>query len=128
MSIRPYKMHLSPYYPNSGGEDTDSCQGDYGGPILSTIGGQQVQVGVASWGEGCAKPDTPGVYSRISGAYDWIAETACSLGASEFCGGDASPLPPKSKPTTMGKAASMFLRDREEDWCSFSPFLFFRNC
>jgi len=46
----------------------DSCQGDSGGAILDA--NTQKQVGVVSFGEGCADPRYPGVYSRVSAAYD----------------------------------------------------------
>ena len=63
------------------GEDT--CQGDSGGPILladSTNSRNDVQVGVTSFGiNGCADPNFPGFYARISHAHRWIDQTVCSM-------------------------------------------------
>eukprot|EP00579_Thalassiosira_antarctica_P010214 CAMPEP_0201908604 /NCGR_PEP_ID=MMETSP0903-20130614/669_1 /ASSEMBLY_ACC=CAM_ASM_000552 /TAXON_ID=420261 /ORGANISM="Thalassiosira antarctica, Strain CCMP982" /LENGTH=646 /DNA_ID=CAMNT_0048442989 /DNA_START=76 /DNA_END=2016 /DNA_ORIENTATION=+ len=57
----------------------DSCQGDSGGPLVlqGLDGSADVQVGVVSWGFGCANKDFPGVYTRVSSAYDWIREEVC---------------------------------------------------
>lgn len=50
----------------------DSCQGDSGGPMIVTRPGEQVQVGIVSWGEGCALPNRYGVYARMSYLKSWV--------------------------------------------------------
>ncbi|WP_109505614.1 trypsin-like serine protease [Nocardioides speluncae] len=45
----------------------DSCQGDSGGPMVrKDASGAWVQVGIVSWGTGCARPDVPGIYAQVS--------------------------------------------------------------
>lgn len=45
----------------------DSCQGDSGGPLSGTLAdGRRVQVGIVSYGLGCATPGFPGVYGEVN--------------------------------------------------------------
>jgi secreted trypsin-like serine protease len=58
------------------GGGADSCAGDSGGPLVIATPSGRVQVGVVAWGaNGCGLPDSPGVYTRVSSARDWITAT-----------------------------------------------------
>jgi secreted trypsin-like serine protease len=58
------------------GGGVDTCAGSSGGPlaVLNSMG-KKYQVGIISWGEGCAQPEKYGVYTRVSSYADWIKQT-----------------------------------------------------
>ncbi|KAJ0179497.1 hypothetical protein K1T71_005209 [Dendrolimus kikuchii] len=55
--------------PREGGKDT--CQGDSGGPVVQN----NTQVGIVSNGVGCARENSPGVYTNVGSFNRWIRLT-----------------------------------------------------
>lgn len=48
--------------------------GDSGGPIFQWAGQYWEQIGIVSYGKGCAQAGFPGIYTRLSYYYHWIEE------------------------------------------------------
>ncbi len=70
---------------------TDTCQGDSGGPMFRRDANNAwIQVGIVSWGEGCARPNKYGIYTEVSRFAADIKAAAATLG------GGGEPVPGKS--------------------------------
>ena len=52
----------------------DSCLGDSGGPLLTTVNGRPELIGVTSFGRGCAEPHFYGIYTSVASYLPWIGE------------------------------------------------------
>lgn len=68
-----YDDEITPTQICAGGESgKDSCQGDSGGGLVSAVDGFYYDYGVVSWGYGCGRKGTPGIYTRVTSFLDWI--------------------------------------------------------
>jgi len=53
----------------------DACSGDSGGPLMLEKDSKLIQVGITSWGKGCADPNYPGVWTNVMHELKWLRET-----------------------------------------------------
>ncbi len=74
-----YGLTLAPTMICAGYEagGIDACTGDSGGPLLLWNNRQQrwLQIGITSWGSGCAEAGIYGVYTDVSSFAEWITNT-----------------------------------------------------
>ncbi|MGH3089488.1 MAG: serine protease [Rubrobacteraceae bacterium] len=70
------------YFPRlmvaAGAAGKDACQGDSGGPLFTRAGKVYTQIGVTSYGQGCARKGFPGVWTEVNakGVRSFIANAA----------------------------------------------------
>jgi secreted trypsin-like serine protease len=80
--------------------ERDTCQGDSGGPLFIPRNDSHLQVGVTSFGEGCATFGSYGVYTRVSRYAIWISNT--------ICGPASRPPAPQIGVSVSGNTAQLF--------------------
>lgn len=90
-------------FPQGG---VDTCQGDSGGPMFRRDASNNwIEVGIVSWGIGCARPNLPGVYTEVSRFANEISAAADSLGTTPpvcgpFTNGTDVPIPDRGAAVT----------------------------
>ena len=63
------------------GATRDSCQGDSGGPLLTGSEKKIIQLGIVSFGNGCARKGFPGVYTRVGAYVQWLRQRMGEAGS-----------------------------------------------
>ncbi|CAD7077944.1 unnamed protein product [Hermetia illucens] len=69
------KINITQAQICAGGEfKRDSCDGDSGGPLFTSVDNCDYLDGIVSFGKGCGLENWPGVYTNVTAYKDWIME------------------------------------------------------
>ncbi|HXF60547.1 MAG TPA: serine protease [Caldilineaceae bacterium] len=112
-------------YPKGG---KDACYGDSGGPLVARRSGASSswqQIGIVSWGGGCAEPGEYGVYTRVASYYEWVQTCLADATAHACTGGDAyepDDQPQQAVFLDIGSAGQShtFHQSTDRDWLKFT--------
>jgi len=64
---------------------SDSCQGDSGGPLAIKDGNNYDLVGIVSYGQKCADPNFPGVYTNVAAYLGWMQRHRANTPDDQTC-------------------------------------------
>ncbi|KRX47703.1 Serine protease 30 [Trichinella murrelli] len=90
----------------------DSCQGDSGGPLVCKLNDTFVQMGIVSFGDGCARKDHPGIYTKVPHYVKWIYNQAAKL-------------PDSSTSSEIGEEKPDYSNDFHHSWGSVGNYFHF---
>ena len=71
------KLYVPDVMIAAGKRERGVCYGDSGGPLFDTVDGKRYQIGIVSWGLGCARQAYPGVFTEVNAprVQDFIERT-----------------------------------------------------
>ncbi|CAG7824368.1 unnamed protein product, partial [Allacma fusca] len=94
MEAYPYSIYPSMFCAGFvEGGSKDACRGDSGGPLVVEDGAHRLLIGLVSWGNSCACPGYPGVYTRITAYLTWIQDVMGGIERSNVQFGSTGIIP-----------------------------------